>query len=152
MKKFLTALLLLGVTAHAQQIIGWPGYKKAVIVLTYDDALTSQLKVAVPQLDSAGLKATFFLTGNINSETIPQWRAVAKRGFELANHSLFHPCAPVSSNNYTPDRMIREIDAMNHLLFAVDGVTERTYAYPCTETAVGGKDYTETHRKCGLIK
>lgn len=148
---------MLATAAQAQQKIHWPGNKKAVIVLTYDDALDSQLQIALPQLDSAGFKATFFLTGDINSVTIPQWRALSKRGFELANHTLFHPCAttdsnPVSSDGYTPYQMIREIEVTNHLLFAVDGQNVRTYAYPCTETTVGGKDYTDTLRKYGLVK
>ena len=34
---------------------------KAIISLTYDDALESQLSVAIPQLNSMGLKGTFFL-------------------------------------------------------------------------------------------
>jgi peptidoglycan/xylan/chitin deacetylase (PgdA/CDA1 family) len=135
----------------------WPKHKKAVIVLTYDDALQSQLDTAVPQLDSAGFKATFFLTGDINALTIPQWRKLAKKGFELANHTLFHPCSsaednPVSSDHYTPYGMIREIETMNHFLYAVDGLNSRTYAYPCAETTVGGMDYVDTLRKYGLVK
>jgi len=42
------------------QSIKWPHHKKEVIVLTYDDALLSQLDTAVPQLKHAGFKATFF--------------------------------------------------------------------------------------------
>lgn len=157
MKKLALLFLLAAFGAHAQQKIVWPKHKKAVIVLTYDDALQSQLNTAVPQLDSAGFKATFFLTGDINYVTIPQWRKLAKEGNELANHTLFHPCSssedtPVSSDHYTPYTMIREIDSMNHLLYAVDGMNSRTYAYPCTETAVGGKDYVDTLKKYGLVK
>ncbi|HVV55438.1 MAG TPA: polysaccharide deacetylase family protein, partial [Mucilaginibacter sp.] len=91
MKKLLIIFLVLNLAAHAQQKIAWPKHKKAVIVLTYDDALLSQLNVAVPQLDSAHFKATFFLTGDIDYQTIPRWRALAKRGFELGNHTIFHP-------------------------------------------------------------
>jgi len=157
MKKLALLFLLAAFTAQAQQKIVWPKHKKAVIVLTYDDAIKSQLKVAVPQLDSAGFKATFFLTGNMDAETIPRWREVAKKGHELANHTLFHPCSgaednPVSSGHYTPYTMIREIDMMNRFLFAIDGKNSRTYAYPCTETAVGGKDYVDTLKKSGLVK
>ncbi|HVS90672.1 MAG TPA: polysaccharide deacetylase family protein [Mucilaginibacter sp.] len=150
-------LLFCTASGYAQQRIVWPKHKKAVIILTYDDALASQLNTAVPQLDSTGFKATFFLTGDINSQTIPQWRAVAKKGYELANHTLYHPCSsgedtPVSSDKYTPYQVIREIEVMNHFLFAVDGKNSRTYAYPCAETTVGGKDYVDTLRKYGLVK
>lgn len=158
MKRFLLFLLLLDLSAHAQQKkINWPGHKKAVIILTYDDGLNSQLAVAVPQLEAAHFRATFFLTGDMDSQTIPQWRALAKKGFELANHTLFHPCIstpdnPVASDNYTVNQMLHEIEVMNHFLYAVDGKNARTYAYPCTETTVGGKDYVDSLRKAGLIK
>ncbi|HEY4111965.1 polysaccharide deacetylase family protein [Puia sp.] len=147
---------LAGYGAMAQPV-QWPHHKKAAIVLTYDDALRSQLDTAVPQLRRAGLKATFFLTADIDSATIPRWRALAKEGYELANHTVYHPCIngednPVSSDHYTPYQMIREIEVMNHLLYAVDGRNSRTYAYPCTETTVGGKDYVDTLRRYGLIK
>jgi peptidoglycan/xylan/chitin deacetylase (PgdA/CDA1 family) len=139
------------------QPIEWPHHKKAAIVLTYDDALRSQLDTAVPQLRRAGLKATFFLTADIDYITLPRWRELAKEGYELGNHTMYHPCIngednPLSSEQYTPYQMIREIEVMNHLLFAVDGKTSRTYAYPCTETTVGGKDYVDTLRRYGLIK
>jgi peptidoglycan/xylan/chitin deacetylase (PgdA/CDA1 family) len=157
MKRLILYLLVLASSVSAQQKIAWPKHKKAVIILTYDDALSSQLSTAVPQLDSAGFKATFFLTGDINAQTIPQWRALAKSGFELGNHTLYHPCSstedtPVTSEKYTPYTIIREIDMMNHLLYAIDGKTSRTYAYPCTETSVNGKDYVDTLKKYGLVK
>ena len=158
LKWFILPLLFLSFSVSAQHKIKWPGHKKAVIVLTYDDALLSQLNVAVPQLEAAHLPATFFLTGDINSQTIPRWRALSKKGFELGNHTIYHPCLskddnPVPSDNYTVYSMIREIDIMNSYLFAIDGKTSRTYAYPCTETTVGnGKDYVDSLRKYGLVK
>ncbi|HXB06122.1 MAG TPA: polysaccharide deacetylase family protein [Puia sp.] len=156
-KNFLLAAVLAACCRVAAQPLAWPDHKKAAIILTYDDALRSQLDTAVPQLRRAGLKATFFLTADIDSATIPRWRKLAKEGYELGNHTLFHPCIngednPVSSDQYTPYQMIREIEVMNHLLLAVDGKNSRTYAYPCTETTVGGKDYADTLRRYALVK
>ena len=158
MKRLIFFSLLLAFSAQAQQHIKWPGHKKAVIVLTYDDGLESQLDNAVPQLEAAHLPATFFLIGDIDSQNIPRWRALSKKGFELGNHTLYHPCSstednPVHSDNYTVEQMIGEIGIMNNFLFAVDGKTTRTYAYPCTETTVGkGKDYVAALRRSGFIK
>jgi peptidoglycan/xylan/chitin deacetylase (PgdA/CDA1 family) len=160
MKRLLLFFLLFSFAAHAQQEINWPHHKKAVIVLTYDDAINSQLDVAIPQLDSAHLTATFFLTGIINNQTIPKWRAVSAKGYELANHTLYHPClstdykmnAANASENYSVFAIIREIAMMNNFLFAIDNKTSRTYAYPCTETKVGGMSYVDSLRKSGLIK
>jgi peptidoglycan/xylan/chitin deacetylase (PgdA/CDA1 family) len=149
------AVLCFAFSAAAQ--IKWPQNKKCTIVLTYDDALVSQLKVAVPQLEAAKFKATFFLTGDINALTIDRWRALSKKGYELANHTIFHPCLstddnPVQSERYTVYQMAREIEVMNHFLFAVDGKITRSYAYPCTETTAGGKDYVDSLRRYDLIK
>jgi len=157
MKRLIIVFLLTAGIVKAQPPIKWPHHKKAVIVLTYDDGLNSQLNIAIPQLDSANLKATFFLTGDLNYETIPKWRAVGKKGHELANHTLYHPCIstadnPVGSQHYTPKLILEEISIMNNFLFAVDGKTSHTYAYPCTETSVGGKSYVDLLRKSGLIK
>jgi sialate O-acetylesterase len=149
-------LIIISITASAQQT----KHKKAIIVLTYDDGLASQLNVAIPQLDLANLTATFFLTGNMTEASLPRWRLAGKKGYELANHTLYHPCLlnvkanPAdNSANYTPYIMVREIKEMNTLLFALDGKTgDRTYAYPCTELEVGGRNYVDTLRKTGLAK
>jgi peptidoglycan/xylan/chitin deacetylase (PgdA/CDA1 family) len=87
MKKLTLLLLLISHIAMAQQ----PAHKKAIIVLTYDDGINSQLNIAIPQLDSAYLTATFFLMGNMTEATLPRWREVGKKGYELANHTLYHP-------------------------------------------------------------
>ncbi|MDR3693611.1 polysaccharide deacetylase family protein [Mucilaginibacter sp.] len=157
MKKLIIIFLICAGLAQAQPKIKWPDHKKAVIVLTYDDGLYSQLNVAIPQLDSAHLKGTFFLSGDLNYETIPRWRKASRRGHELGNHSIYHPCMsvndnPVASEHYTPAMILEEIGVMNNFLFAVDGKTSHTYAYPCTETSVGGKNYVDSLRKSGLIR
>lgn len=157
LKRILILILIWPVlAAHAQQV-HWPQNKKAAIVLTYDDGLPTQLNNAVPELERAGLKATFFLTSDIDSTSILRWRKLARAGHELANHTVFHPCAgvgdnPVPSEPYTAYRIIREIEVMDRFLFAVDGKTRRTFAYPCTETFVGGKDYVDSLRKYVLVK
>ena len=149
--------LLVGVIADAQPTITWPIHKKAVIVLTYDDGLQSQLNNAVPLLDSLHFKGTFFLIGDaLDYNNIPQWRKVAKNGHELANHTLYHPCItsgdnPEPSEKYTPTTIVREIGLMNYILYALDGKTSHNYAYPCTETSVGGKDYVDTLKRSTYI-
>ena len=85
-------LLLISCFTYAQTNTTWQG-KKCVVVLTYDDALNVHLTNAIPALDSAGLKGTFYISdyfGGLNSQ-IPKWRTAAAKGHELANHTLFHP-------------------------------------------------------------
>jgi peptidoglycan/xylan/chitin deacetylase (PgdA/CDA1 family) len=54
-------LFLLAAVSQGQTPVKLPAGKQALIVLTYDDALLSHLEVAIPQLDQAQLKGTFFL-------------------------------------------------------------------------------------------
>jgi peptidoglycan-N-acetylglucosamine deacetylase len=140
-------------------LFAWPHGRHAAIALTYDDALRSQLNVAIPQLDAAGLKGTFFLEGEFAQEDLPRWRAAAAAGHELGNHSIFHPCArgtfkmppQYNSENYSAKTMLNEIRVMNTFLFAIDGRATRGYATPCGQTKVGGKDYIEALRASGLV-
>ena len=133
----------------------WHG-KQAAVVLTYDDALAGHLDRVVPLLDSLNLKASFYLTAAFPGfqNRIEDWRRVARRGHELGNHTLYHPCdgsGPgrewVSESNdlsqYTTEAMLREIDATNSLLQALDGETERTFAYTCGDTATADGSFKE---------
>lgn len=158
MRGYLIFIVLLAcLSTQAQHTVKWPGHHKAAIVLTYDDALESQLKVGVPQLLSKQLKATFFLTADIDTLTIPKWKKLSSLGYELGNHTMYHPCLsiednPVASENYTIEKMLREIEIMNNYLYAIDGHTSRTFAYPCSESTAGKKDYVDSLRDYGLVK
>jgi len=156
----LATSLLAALAPSALAQFAWPEGKVAAVVLTYDDALHSQLDVAIPQLDAAGLRGTFFLDGDITPDDMLRWRKAQAAGHELGNHSLFHPCPramlPDRKNyfteNYDVDRMLGEIAAMNNVLFGIDGAGMRTYSVPCSQMTVGSVDYTEDLRRSGLVK
>lgn len=159
MLRLLLALFLLSASLAQAQIV-WPKGKVAAIVLTYDDALHSQLDVAIPQLDAAGLKGTFFLDGDITPADMRRWRSAQRSGHELGNHSLNHPCPramlPDRTNYLTDDydvaRMLDEIRVMNVVLFGIDGRESRTFSVPCSQMLVGGVDYTDALRRSGLAR
>ena len=130
----------------------WNG-KQAAVVLTYDDALNVHLTNAVPALDSVGLKGTFYLSdyfGGFRAQ-LPKWKVAAAAGHELANHTVYHPCAggpgrefvkpDYDLNNYSLRRITDEIKTMNTLLYAIDGKTSRTFAFPCADTKVRDTAY-----------
>jgi len=159
MKKRFLALAFGAVCAvSAQAGTKWPNGAKAAVVLTYDDALNSQLDHAVPVLDATGLKATFFLTG-LKPEAVARWRAVAAEGHELGNHTVLHAC-PASdpsgdishtSNAYTTERMLKEIEEQNVFLTSLDGKPTHGFASPCGQTLAGGHDYIEALRAAKLV-
>jgi peptidoglycan/xylan/chitin deacetylase (PgdA/CDA1 family) len=159
-RALLATALLAAFASHAHAQIVWPKGKIAAVVLTYDDALHSQLDIAIPQLDAVGFKGTFFLDGDITTADMLRWRKVQHGGHELGNHSLFHPCPRAMlpdrknylTDNYDIDRMLGEIAAMNNVLFGIDGTSARTYSVPCSQMIVGGADYTDALRRSGLVK
>ena len=149
----------LGSSAHAQETDGrWPNGAKAAIVLTYDDALTSQLDNAVPALDAAGFKGTFFLA-NVKLADVPRWREAAGKGHELGNHTIFHACPgaayPTDPRNtseaYTIPTMLKEIEQQNVLLTALDGKERHGLATPCGASLAGGEDYIDELRAANLV-
>ncbi len=151
-----TLCLSLCSTAFAQTP-SWNGHK-AAIALTYDDSLHSQLDIAIPQLDAAGLKGTFFLMGRQVGDQVPRWKAAASRGHELGNHTVNHPCTkgsydmPVqyTSEAYTVDVLMTEIGVMNGFLQAMDGKSAHAFATPCDQHLVSGEDYLEPMQKAHL--
>jgi sialate O-acetylesterase len=118
-----------------------------MISLTFDDGLDVHLDHAVDLLDGCGLAGTFYI--HIGSRCLTnrwdEWQAVAERGHELGNHTIFHPAdirkAWVTSGNaidhYDLDRMRLELEVANRILRVLDGRNRRTFAYPCSTRTVG---------------
>ena len=144
-------LLLLLPASLFQQALGqdkeWNG-KKCALVLTYDDALDQHLDNALPVLDSLGLKATFYITAFSGSvqKRLQEWKQLDKKGHELGNHTLFHPCIGGTGRewvsqqndlrNYSVRRIENEIRMTNLFLQALDGKTKRTFAFTCGDMKV----------------
>ena len=141
-------------TPPANTNFSWPNGATAAVSLAYDDAVPSQLDTAIPQLNAAGLKGSFYLP--LSAATIQNrladWRAAAAQGHELGNHSLFHQCAKSLPNrdwvskdrdlDQTPaSRLVDEIRLGNAFLQAIDGKTQRTFTAPCTDQLAAGTPY-----------
>jgi sialate O-acetylesterase len=138
---------------------------KAMVVLTYDDGLDSQLKYAIPQLDERGLKGTFFLMGcSLDKNKLKAWKEVSDKGHELGNHSVYHPCTSKKENKiygldfslqrYNMKNLRQEAALMDNILTAIDGDTAHySYAYPCGEyMTIEGENYGQKLIEDGIIK
>ncbi|MGK2863816.1 MAG: polysaccharide deacetylase family protein [Chitinophagaceae bacterium] len=136
----------------AQSAQPWKG-KKCAVVLTYDDAIDQHLDNAVPVLDSLGLKATFYLTAFSTSmqARMNDWKNLATKGYELGNHTLYHPCdggpgrgwvkPEYDLTKYTVQRMLDETRMTNLFLQALDGKTKRTFAFTCGDMKIGDSSF-----------
>jgi len=151
-RAFLFSLLVIGLSATGQQHNAWNN-KQCAVVLTYDDAIDVHLDNVIPALDSLNLKGTFFLTAASPgfAKRLPAWKNAAANKHELANHTLFHPCAAMPDRTfvtadydltrYSLQRITNEIRMMNTMLEALDGKKVRTFAYPCGDTNIGDSAY-----------
>ena len=152
-------LILISACSYAQNKNPWNG-KKCTVVLTYDDALNVHLDNVIPALDSLNLKGTFYLSGYFPGcrQRLSDWSKAAKKGHELANHTLFHPCTgkipgrewvkpDYDLSSYTLQRLLDELRMTNTLLESLDGKKSRTFAYPCGDTKIGDESYIEKIKK-----
>jgi peptidoglycan/xylan/chitin deacetylase (PgdA/CDA1 family) len=132
----------------------WPGGARAAVSLAYDDALDSQLDHAIPTLDRYGIKGTFYLqlSSPPVAARLQDWRAAARRGHELGNHSLFHQCSGAFPDRgwvvkhrdlatTSREQMVDQVVLANTMLEAIDGQRERTYTAPCGDMQALGGDY-----------
>lgn len=134
----------------------WPGGRKAAVSLAYDDALNSQLDHALPALDRHGLKASFYLP--LSSAPvwtrIEDWRAAARNGHELGNHTLFHQCSgrapgrdwvtPAQDLDATTvAQMATQVAFADTLLERIDGRGTRTFTVPCGDRRAADGDYVD---------
>ena len=145
--------ILISSSILAQKANVWNG-KKCAVALTYDDAIDIDIDNVAPALDSLGLKGSFYLIGSspaVNNR-IGEWRKMAANGHELGNHTSFHPCdgskpgrsfvkRDTDLSLYTIGRLVSETKLTNTLLNAIDGQTERTFAFPCGDRNIGDTAY-----------
>lgn len=150
---FFIFFLVLNANSQSKKETLWNG-KRLAVVLTYDDGLDVHLDNVVPVLDSLGFYATFYVHGNSASlyNRTKKWEAISINGHEIGSHSLFHPCNGKSKDrdwvgpdydldNYSIDRIRDEIRLSGTLFNAIDGKTERTFAYPCGDTTAKDSSY-----------
>lgn len=163
-KSTILSLVLAGIfstslTAYADaaaQTFKWPKGQKAAVSLAYDDALDSQLDYAIPALNKYGLKGTFYLqlSSAVIDKRLPEWRAAAKKGHELGNHTLFHQCSKSKPgrdwvlvhrdlDKLSVDQMKDQVIMANTMLYSIDGKRERTFTAPCIDKEAGGQNYID---------
>jgi peptidoglycan/xylan/chitin deacetylase (PgdA/CDA1 family) len=124
----------------------WPNGARAAVSLTYDDGLDSQLTYALPQLQAAGFRATFFLVQENMQARLADWRRVAGLGNEIGDHTETHPCSLEGfSASRFEDTEIRPMERFLNQNFGAAG--PRVYAYPCGYIGLGHGPADERYRR-----
>ena len=154
-------LLTLGsIDAFAEEAFAWPDGQEMAISLSYDDALDSQLDIAIPALDRHAFAASFYLTlaSPVVRNRLSEWRAASARGHELGNHTIYHPCSAAlpdrdwvksyhNIDDYEIGEIIDEVRVANSFLHAIDGREERTFTVPCGDFMASGESYLPAVRE-----
>lgn len=131
----------------------WPKGTSCAVSLTYDDSIPIHHQSVAPLLDKHNLQATFYLY--IRGLKSPEaWKAVAKHGHELGNHSVFHPCRRDEGHeswlpeyydlsDYSPGRLRDELMVANTVIDMLDSGKPRTFGNTCTNLTIGRDEKEE---------
>jgi peptidoglycan/xylan/chitin deacetylase (PgdA/CDA1 family) len=127
-------LLLASVISTLFAVISGPARADSasgMVSFTFDDGKSSQYTYARPILDSAGIKATFFLIGDAftwgpTNMNPTQARALADDGHELGNHTMNHP----NMIGMPTDQIRAEFTNAQNAIRNATGVTPTNCAYP----------------------
>lgn len=127
----------------------WPKGKVYAVSLTYDDGLESQIMNAALDLDTVGLKGSFYPTGNSKSvsQNPKAWSGLAARGHELGSHTMIHPCPEATGKSflqpadyleaYTVPRYREELEQSRRFLMGLGAKQPFSLAWPCGAAWVG---------------
>jgi peptidoglycan/xylan/chitin deacetylase (PgdA/CDA1 family) len=129
----------------------WPENAKAAVSLSYDDGNTNNLDQAMPDLEAAGLRGTFYLqiSREDMQERITDWHAAHERGHEIGNHSVHHWCRADEFDS-VPEWMTHSLEQVSPAEIRVEVAAaadwldqqigqdpDRTFAHPCGALGIG---------------
>lgn len=134
------------------------GAREPAVVLTFDDAFESAVRVAVPILAERGLTATIFcVAGHLGGSSdwatgrsggfvstiasADQLAETASAGFEIGSHGIWHAPLTAASAETLQD----EVVASRRMLSQIVGGSVETFAYPYGALpAARGRQLVET--------
>ena len=133
--------------------------RRAAVSLTFDDGILDHYTMVAPNLDSLGLRGTFWVNGHsieqgeVNYAPRLTWqmcREMSDRGHEISNHSWSHP----NLTNLSEEQLREEVRRNDDAIEAATGKRPITFCYPynaqnelvarvCHEGRIGTRDFQE---------
>ena len=130
----------------------WPNGARAAVSVGYDDGNPNNLDQAMPDLEAAGFRGSFYLhlaRADVQARAA-DWRAAHQRGHEIGNHSWHHNCrvdlyggirypwVTRPLEEYTQADMTAEVNRAADWLDEQIGVApDRSFTYPCGHVTIG---------------
>lgn len=96
--------------------------------LTIDDGPTDDTPAVLDMLDRKGVKATFFVKGQLVAARPDLVKLMLERGHTVANHSQTHPSGTFWC--LMPQQVAREVEQCNAALETATGVAPRLFRAP----------------------
>ena len=127
-----TLIMLVGGNAGATGSSGWPKIYShgprdgKYVALTFDDAPRSTTVQLLDILGNLDVPATFFVEGLFASREPDSLLEIAKRGFEIGNHSYNHPDMKL----VTDDVRRTELQSTNDIICRIAGITPYLFRPP----------------------
>jgi peptidoglycan/xylan/chitin deacetylase (PgdA/CDA1 family) len=164
-RRFLSGLIQAGLRPTSLSLVdsymsGQGTLPRGCVVLTFDDALASQLRNAVPVLAEFGMTATFFVMpafadGRHQYLDASGIRALHDAGQTVGAHTCNHPSLTLL--NFTA--LMAELSDCRHQIESIIGVPVRYFAYPngavnqavLAATAQAGYRAAFTTRASGIL-
>lgn len=98
-----------------------------MIYLTFDDGPSSNTNRILDILKEYDVKATFFVVGKTDEESVRAYQRIVAEGHTLAMHSYSHKYAEVYASK---ESFIQDLDKLQEYLYQVTGVWSRFYRFP----------------------
>lgn len=97
------------------------------IYLTFDDGPSRNTNRILDILKEYDVKATFFVVGKTDEESIKAYQRIVSEGHTLAMHSYSHKYAEVYASE---ESFIRDLEELQEYLYQITGVWSRYYRFP----------------------
>lgn len=97
------------------------------VYLTFDDGPSKNTERILSVLDQYGVKATFFVNGREDTESIARYKKIAEAGHALAMHSYSHDYADIYAST---ENFIEDLDKIQDLIERVTGKKPMVYRFP----------------------
>jgi endo-1,4-beta-xylanase len=115
-------------TQNLYEVADWKGFRKAVVVYTFDDHCANQFNIAVPLFDEYGFKLSIYPVPDWN----PNWaniKSAAQKGHEIGSHTMSHPSLNTISIAQQEEEYSNSKNKINTEI-NLPGVDCNTIAYP----------------------
>jgi len=106
---------------------------KGGVVLSFDDRNFSDWLEAMPLFKQYGVKATFFISGSIDSTALDAARKLQRRGHAIGAHGLHHLKAVDYSRKHSAEDYVRAEILPQLKAFNAAGITPSSFAYPSSQ-------------------